>query len=82
VGRMAPSRNETAKPMSSQPAADDGPFSNLIVKGAIRARVDFIQSLWTDESKFEQIVASGRYLQLCLITEQIYDRLSAELVAV
>jgi hypothetical protein len=67
--------------MPTQTAADAGPFSQLIVLSAIRARVDFIQSLWTDESKFEQIVAAGRYLQLCGITERIYDRLSAATVS-
>ena len=36
----------------------------------VQRRVATIQRLWDDDTSYERIVASGRYLKLCSVTEQ------------
>lgn len=36
----------------------------------VQRRVATIQRLWDDDAAYERIVASGRYLKLCTVTEQ------------
>jgi hypothetical protein len=52
-------------------------------------RLQWILALWDDRARFEAVVASGRYLRLCTLTESISDsderawrRLKNEILAV
>ena len=42
-------------------------------KRQMQARLAFVQDLWDDAQRFDAIVASGRYLKLCNLTEWISD---------
>jgi hypothetical protein len=42
-------------------------------KRQMQRRLAFVQSVWNDPDRFEQIVTSGRYLKLCNLTEWISD---------
>ncbi|MGO9134590.1 MAG: hypothetical protein ACLP8A_11165 [Methylovirgula sp.] len=42
-------------------------------KRQMQRRLAFVQSVWNDPERFEQIVTSGRYLKLCNLTEWISD---------
>jgi hypothetical protein len=64
----------SSKPMSG--AANVSPFAEFPKRMGIRSRVDFVESLWVDEIKFDRIVSAGKYFQLCGITERIFDKLN------
>ncbi|HEY1735910.1 MAG TPA: hypothetical protein VGG12_04630 [Methylovirgula sp.] len=40
-------------------------------KQQTQKRLAFVQNLWNDAERFDQIVSSGRYLKLCHLTEWI-----------
>ena len=42
-------------------------------KQQMQRRLAFVQDLWNDADRFDAIVASGRYLKLCNLTEWISD---------
>ena len=42
-------------------------------KRQMQTRLAFVQDLWDDAQRFDAIVASGRYLKLCNLTEWISD---------
>lgn len=42
-------------------------------KRQMQSRLAFVQDLWNDAERFDAIVASGRYLKLCNLTEWISD---------
>ncbi|HEY5226367.1 MAG TPA: hypothetical protein VIJ06_06205 [Methylovirgula sp.] len=42
-------------------------------KQQMQRRLAFVQDLWNDADRFDKIVASGRYLRLCNLTEWISD---------
>lgn len=42
-------------------------------KQQMQSRLAFVQTLWNDANRFDRIVASGRYLKLCHLTEWISD---------
>jgi hypothetical protein len=57
-------------------------------KEQMQRRLSFVQDLWNDAERFDKIVASGRYLRLCNLTEWISDgdehaweRVKAEVLA-
>jgi hypothetical protein len=57
-------------------------------KQQIQRRLAFVQDVWNDAERFDRIVASGRYLRLCNLTEWISDsderaweRLKTEILA-
>ncbi|MGB8276583.1 MAG: hypothetical protein WCF20_01415 [Methylovirgula sp.] len=42
-------------------------------KQQMQRRLAFVQNLWNDSDRFDGVVASGRYLKLCNLTEWISD---------
>ncbi len=42
-------------------------------KRQMQKRLAFVQDLWNDADRFDAVVASGRYLKLCNLTEWISD---------
>ncbi len=42
-------------------------------KRQMQGRLAFVQDLWNDAERFDAIVASGRYLKLCNLTEWVSD---------
>ena len=42
-------------------------------KRQMQKRLAFVQDLWNDAERFDAVVASGRYLKLCNLTEWISD---------
>ncbi len=42
-------------------------------KEQMQRRLAFVQMLWNDTDRFDKVVASGRYLKLCNLTEWISD---------
>ena len=42
-------------------------------KQQMQKRLAFVQDLWNDADHFDAVVASGRYLKLCNLTEWISD---------
>jgi len=42
-------------------------------KEQMQRRLAFVQDIWNDADRFDAIVASGRYLKLCNLTEWISD---------
>ena len=42
-------------------------------KRQMQGRLAFVQDLWNDAERFDAVVASGRYLKLCNLTEWISD---------
>lgn len=42
-------------------------------KKQMQRRLAFVQSLWNDPERFDAVVATGRYLKLCNLTEWISD---------
>jgi hypothetical protein len=58
-------------------------------KAQTQKRLQWILALWDDRVRFEAVIASGRYLRLCKLTEAISDcderawrRLKNEILAV
>ncbi len=57
-------------------------------KEQMQRRLAFVQGLWNDTDRFDQVVASGRYLKLCNLTEwisdydeQAWERVKSEILA-
>jgi hypothetical protein len=48
-------------------------FEAIERKQQMQKRRDFVQSLWDDADRFEAVIASGRYLKLCSLTEWISE---------
>jgi hypothetical protein len=42
-------------------------------KQQMQKRLAFVQTLWNDADRFDAIIATGRYLKLCHLTEWISD---------
>ncbi len=42
-------------------------------KQQMQRRLAFVQDVWNDADRFDEIVSSGRYLRLCNLTEWISD---------
>lgn len=42
-------------------------------KQQTQRRLAFVQALWNDAERFDNIVSSGRYLKLCHLTEWVSD---------
>jgi hypothetical protein len=58
-------------------------------KDQMQKRIAFVQDLWNDADRFDNVVASGRYLKLCHLTEWIseyderaWERVKSEILAV
>ena len=60
---------------------DLNPFAGMTVPDQIKRRADFVSAMWTDVDLFDRVLAEGKYIQLCTVTQMLIDRLGSHAIA-